>query len=158
MRALLIGTAAIFGVAVIMALQAPDTKTHREPYSPKNPPPTNLPPTQPQGSPAIAATVRRTPAFTLEDVRKFVASHTMESTKGRIAAKLIRARFLSSAAASAAFDDIATGFPDDHLLCVAEVEGPLVFPAPPGAKVVYPHGVLVFDATNGNLVITGGLP
>jgi hypothetical protein len=122
-------------------------------------PPMHLPPTAPQGSPAITPHLPGTPSFTLDDVRQFVASQKVLKLANRdLTPRLMRADFMDSGKVSVALNGATTGFPPGYMLCLVELQGPFSFTGPPGATAVYPRGVLVFDATTGNLVITGGLP
>jgi hypothetical protein len=118
-----------------------------------------LPPTQPAGSPALAPHLKGTPSFTLDDVKQFVANHQLLKPANRDGVrKLVSAEFMSSSEVSSRLNGATTGFPDDYTLCVVELQGPFSFAGPAGATAVYPRGVLVFDATTGNLVIAGGMP
>jgi hypothetical protein len=142
--------------------QQPGAAGGSQPYPPpiQRPlPPMHSPPTQPEGSPALAPHLNGTPSFTLDDVKQFVANHQLLKPANRdVVHKLISAEFMTSSEASSRLNGVTTGFPDAYMLCLVELQGPFTFTGPVGATAVYPRGVLVFDATTGNLVITGGLP
>ena len=122
-------------------------------------PPMHLPPTPPLGSAAIKPRITATPSFTLDDAKQFVAEHPMLRTvKPDLGAAVMEAEFLTSSEVSARLGGLTTGFSSDHLLCLVLLHGPFVFPGPGGANMVYDRAFLVFDATNGNLMISGGMP
>lgn len=118
-----------------------------------------LPPSSPVGTRAITALTGATPAFTTADVERYVATHPLlPGVSGRVKPTVTKIEFVSSAEASNRLAGETTGFPDDHLLCYVELQGPVTFSGPNGTKVTYPRGVLIFDAQSGNLVILGGMP
>ena len=121
--------------------------------------PQPLPPTTPIGSPAITARTAGTPAFTVDDVKQYVATHALPMTPSQDIKPVIkRVEFLTSQAVSERLNGATTGFPADYLLCFVELQGPFTFSGPGGTKVTYKRGVLIFDAKTGNLVIGGGMP
>jgi len=131
---------------------------------PEQPPPIrnlpqNLSPTVPVGSPAITPRTTGTPSFSVDDAKQYVATHHVPMGMSRDTKPVItRAEFLTSREVSDLLHGAATGFPADHQLCYVELQGPVTFSGPQGAKVTYNRGVLIFDAQTGNLVIGGGLP
>jgi hypothetical protein len=121
--------------------------------------PKNLPPTAPTGSPAIKPTTGGTPAFSVDDAKRYVATHHVPMGLSRDSKPVItRAEFLTSREITDRLHGAASGFPDDYLLCYVELQGPVTFSGPKGAKVTYNRGVLIFDAHSGNLIIGGGMP
>jgi hypothetical protein len=121
--------------------------------------PQPLPPSAPVGSPAITARTGGTPAFTVDDVKQYVATHALPmAASGDAKPAITRVEFVTSQTVSERLNGTTTGFPADYPLCFVELQGPFTFSGPGGTKVTYNRGVLIFDAKTGNLVIGGGMP
>jgi hypothetical protein len=121
--------------------------------------PPNLPVTPPAGSLGIVPHGDAIPAFTVDDAKAWVSTHSLPFGLGRNVKPMVtRAEFLTSQQVSALLHGVTTGFAPDHLLCYVELQGPVSFAGPQGATTTYNRGVLIFDARTGNLVIGGGMP
>jgi hypothetical protein len=118
-----------------------------------------LAPSGPRGSPAITARTAGTQAFSIDDAKRYVTGHQLPMSLGKTGkAAILKAEFMTSKEVGQLLSGMTTGFPDDYKLCYVEFEGPVTFVGPPGSKVTYNRGVLIFDAHTGNLVIRGGKP
>jgi hypothetical protein len=113
----------------------------------------------PRGSAAIKPSTTATPAFSVDDVKKFVTTHRFPFSISRDRKYSIsRIEFLSSRQVSDLLNGAYTGFPDDYMLCYVELQGTFTFPGPMGSTVTYHRGIEIFDAGTGNFLISGGLP
>ncbi|HYU71548.1 MAG TPA: hypothetical protein VEL31_02615 [Ktedonobacteraceae bacterium] len=118
---------------------------------------------QPVGEPAITPTSRDIPAFTKEDVIKYIRTHDMLfSDTSPSAITGIEVTFITSKEVNKIINRQGTGIPDNYLLCFARLTGTFTFPGPPTIKgqptsSTYEEAYEVFDAKTGNLLMGGAL-
>lgn len=118
---------------------------------------------QPAGEPAITPTVKGVPAFTANDVIKYIQKHNMpfnDTPPGSITA--INVQFITSKAVNKIIARQGSGIPDNYLLCFVTLTGTFTFPGPPesngrSSSGTYRQAYEVFDATTGNLLMGGAL-
>jgi hypothetical protein len=65
--------------------------------------------------------------------------------------------FLPSRVVQTTLQGESTGFPDSAILCLVLVTGQFSFPHPPEATAQFRQGAIVYNAVNGNLIMSGGL-
>jgi hypothetical protein len=116
--------------------------------------------TVPVGSAAIKPASQSVPSFTVEAAREYVMAHPLPAFAGgkRERPTITRAEFLTSKQVTEILRGASTGFADDQLLCYVELKGPFTFSGPPNTTVTYPRGIMIFHATTGNFVMSGGIP
>jgi hypothetical protein len=115
-------------------------------------------PTLPQGNPAITPSGTGAQALTEADVRAYLQQHpTMPYAQRDSRVSISSIAFLPSRAVQAALHGESTGYPSTALLCLVVVTGFFDFPHPPDATAQYRQGFLVYDAANGNLIMSGGI-
>lgn len=116
--------------------------------------------TVPVGSAAIKPASQSVPSFTVEAAREYVMTHPFPAFAGGKGQKpaITRAEFLTSKQVTEILRGASTGFADDQLLCYVELKGPFTFSGPPNTTVTYPRGIMIFHATTGNFVMSGGIP
>ena len=120
------------------------------------------------GLPAIQPTKRvasqAEAAFAEADVRQYLANHPLFKPATPTGGAVTKVLFITAAQASAMLRGESIGRPDDTLVCLVEVQGPLDMSGvsvPAGIPMDQSKfkpaqtGVIVFDAQTGNLLITG---
>ena len=118
---------------------------------------------QPVGEAAIPPTSDKVPAFTKEDVIKYIKAHTMPfSDTPPSAIKGIDVSFITSREVNTLVNRQSVGIPDDYPLCLARLSGRFTFSGPPGTNKksssgTYGQAYEVFDARTGNLLMGGAL-
>jgi hypothetical protein len=153
--------ATCLGTLVVCALVAcgPQTTTSH-PQGQQFLPPAGTP-QRPVGVPAIAPHLNQTPAVTEADVMQYVITHPVPyniAPSGPVSVAHITCT--ASSGVSQLLGGVSTGFPDDYVLCLAELAGHFEFPSPAvpsRAIATYSQAFEVFDAESGNLVLAGGL-
>lgn len=114
------------------------------------------------GEPAITPTQKGVPAFTVADVRQYLATHAFPGgpTVSGAPSTIVQIVFITSKQASELMQGESIGLPDKALVCYVELHGPFLLTkahTPPGQPTpVAPNGELVFDAQTGNLLLWGG--
>ncbi len=116
------------------------------------------------GVPAIQASLLgHIPAFTEGDVRSYIHAHHFPGTSQVIDdSKITSVQFIPSAEAVKLMKGEETGIGDSELVCYVEFANINVtldeVPIPPVASPPVIHsGQIVYDASNGNLLVWGGL-
>ena len=103
-------------------------------------------------------------AFAEADVRQYLANHPLFKPATPTGGAVTKVLFITAAQASAMLRGESIGRPDDTLVCLVEVQGPLDMSGvsvPAGIPMDQSKfkpaqtGVIVFDAQTGNLLITG---
>lgn len=160
MKSIISGILAICALGIIVfALSTVGGVQAQEPSHLANAPASQ----QSLGIPAIVPTLNSAtttpPTFTVEDVKRYIASHgfhggpTVTGNKPQI--RVIA--FISSKQASTRLHDASIGLPDTAVVCYVELGGPFQVRAslPSGAPPFPPSniGVDIFDAQTGNLVM-----
>jgi hypothetical protein len=120
-------------------------------------------PARPVGLPAITPRGKGVgpmeAAFTADDVVRFVAVADGRSVSRRINANkaptVSKVEFITEAELKARTAGEGTGLPDDALLCYVELSGDFTIVSPFGKSVNVDTAIQVFDATTGNLMMSG---
>lgn len=116
------------------------------------------------GVPAITPSQPGIPAFTIDDVKHYLASHSFEGgpTVDRSSYSIDTIQFLKAKQASVLMQGEVVGLPDDALVCYTVLRGPFILQnvrMPPGEPIpatpIASRGVEVFDARTGNLLVWG---
>jgi hypothetical protein len=120
-------------------------------------------PLQPVGATAITPTSKDTPAFTKDDVIRYVKTHNIPFNIASLSdISSVQVSFITSKEVNDRLNRSNTNIPDNYLLCFVELTGKFEFPGPPDANGkptlgVYQSAYEVFDAKTGNLLLGGGL-
>ena len=131
--------------------------------NPPPPPVPSLPPLSaitpnapaPQGDPAIRPHLSAVPAFTTQDMTRYVTSHPLPGNSGT--PTITRNVFLPSQDVAARIG-VPIGRAAAALVGYVELQGSFAFPnLLGGAPVTYSAAFEVFDAQTGNLLVYGGL-
>ncbi len=120
---------------------------------------------QPVGEPAITPTLSGIPAFTKDDVIKYITIHNMlfsDTPGSSITVTNKDVNFITSKEVNTIISRQGLGIPDSYLLCFVTLTGKFTFPAPSTddgkpVSVTYNNAYEVFDAQTGNLIMGGGL-
>src|SRR5262249_22504921 len=145
------------GIFVIFALiSCGSTSTNGGTSRLKLAPPATTP-QQPVGVKAITPTSDRIPAFTKEDVIRYVRTHNMPFNDATLSDITdVQVSFITSKEVNALLDRQNTYIPDNYLLCYVTLTGKFVFSGPPTndgktPSATYQRAFEVFDAKTGNL-------
>ncbi len=120
------------------------------------------------GSPYIPVTQPgKMPAFTLGDVRTFIHQHGFPLNPRVKDDRITSISFITAAQASARMKNEYIGLPADALVCYVEFSGPIPLvgqsrplvgdPAHPAPMYTAKVGQMVIDASDGYLLVTGGI-
>ena len=115
-------------------------------------------PQRPKGIRALEIKPGRVP-FTTNDVALYVQTHRLAKSVGDLSQlrveslELITARELTTR-----LQGVSTGLPSRERVGFAIIRGPIYFTGPrPGKPVEFERGYVVFDASTGNLLMSGSL-
>ncbi len=120
-------------------------------------------PQQPVGVKAITPTSDGIPAFTKEDVIKYVKTHNIPFNATPLSDITdVQVSFITSKEVNDLLNRQNTHIPDNYLLCFVTLTGKFIFPGPPTVdgktlSATYQRAFEVFDAKTGNLLMGGGL-
>jgi hypothetical protein len=120
-------------------------------------------PQQPVGVKAITPTSNDVPAFTKDDVIKYVKTHNIPFNVAPLSDITdVQVSFITSKEVNARLNRQNTHIPDNYLLCFVTLTGKFIFPGPPTvdgktSSATYQRAFEVFDAKTGNLLMGGGL-
>jgi hypothetical protein len=130
-------------------------------HEPKNAKKLELPrgmPKRPQGLAALTPSPGPQP-FTAADVEQFLKTHRLAHSVGDPAQIRVESlEFITARDVTTRLQGAKTGLPDNDRVGFAVISGPMVFTGPPpGKPVQFIRGYAVFDATSGNLLMSGTL-
>lgn len=154
-------TALAFCMGVLMVLTLVGCGSSNQGKSGEFPLPTARP--RPVGAPAITPTISGVPAFSKEDVIKYVNTHNIPFNAALLSSHSVeQIAFITSRQVNDLLHRQNTHIPDNYLLCFVTFDGTFIFSGPPGANgktstITYQRAFEVFDATTGNLLMGGGL-
>ena len=118
---------------------------------------------RPVGAPAVTPTLTGVPAFSKQDVIKYVNTHNIPFNIAALSSHSVgQVSFITSKQVNDFLHRQNTHIPDNYLLCFVTFYGAFIFSGPPvpkgkAATITYQSAFEVFDATTGNLLMGGGL-
>jgi hypothetical protein len=117
-------------------------------------------PKRPQGMQALTAKVGAEP-FSKDEVTQFIQTHRLAKSVGDISKLRVESvEFITAREVTLRLQGASTGLPDDQRVAFVVIRGPIYFTGPPRVTrtpVAFDTAYALFDATTGNLLMSGTL-
>ena len=149
---------ALFGILFLSAAVIPrDSHAQESDKTPQIKVPTAKP-QQAQGTKALEVKQGLAP-FTKEDITQYVRTHRLAKTVGDLSQLQVESvEYITAREVKNRLRGVSTGLPDKQRVAFAIIRGPVYFSGPPGSKpVAFDRAYALFDASTGNLLMSGTL-
>lgn len=135
----------------------------KRPHQPENAVEMKMPegtPKRPQGMQALTVKAGAEP-FGRDEVTQFVQTHRLAKSVGDISKLRVESvEFITAREVTVRLQGASTGLPDDQRVAFVIIRGPIYFTGPPRVTrtpVAFDTAYALFDATTGNLLMSGTL-